>query len=142
MGKVGSIILSMEILDLVIYSYEQGKHVLEKRGNDSLKKNGQFLTPPAVARYMAKQLGKIQDGDVLLEPAIGSSVLVCAVIERLIEEKRPLKISLIAYELDEELCEISRQVLEIACQKAEIVGIKIHWQVIHEDFILACLPEQ
>jgi adenine-specific DNA-methyltransferase len=132
----------MEILDLVTYSYEQGKRILEKRNGDSLKENGQFLTPPAVARYMAKQLGKIQDGDILLEPAIGSGVLVCAVIERLMDEKHPIQISVVSYELDKELCEISREVLKLACQKAEAVGINIHWQVIQEDFILACFPEQ
>ena len=78
----------MEILDLVAYSYEQGKNILEKRETNTLKEHGQFLTPPSVARYMAKQLGKIQGGASLLEPAIGSGVLVCAVIERLIAEKK------------------------------------------------------
>jgi type I restriction-modification system DNA methylase subunit len=97
----------MEILNLTAYSYEQGKRVLEKRENNSLKEHGQFLTPPSVARYMAKQLGQIKDGDFLLEPAIGSGVLVCAVIERLIAEKLPLEIWITAYETDKELCEVS-----------------------------------
>ncbi|HET8564512.1 MAG TPA: hypothetical protein VFM35_11620, partial [Candidatus Binatia bacterium] len=74
----------MKFVDLVSYSYEQGKRVLNGRGNDSLKEHGQFLTHPSVARYMAKELGQIQNGAFLLEPAIGSGVLVCAVIERLI----------------------------------------------------------
>jgi adenine-specific DNA-methyltransferase len=132
----------MEIFDLVAHSYEQGKRALEKRNLENLKKHGQFLTPPAVARYMAKQLRQIKNGDSFLEPAIGSGVLASAVIERLVEEKRELEISLTAYELDEELCEISRQVLDKACQKAERVGIRIHWQVICEDFILSRLPEK
>jgi adenine-specific DNA-methyltransferase len=109
----------MEISDLVTYSYEQGKRVLERRENDSLKEHGQFLTPPSIARYMAKQLGQIKDGDSLLEPAIGSGVLVCAVIERLIAEKHPLEISITAYETDKELCEVSREVLGIASNEAE-----------------------
>lgn len=132
----------MEISDLVAYSYKRGKRALEVRELKSLKEHGQFLTPLAVARYMAKQLGQIKNGDSVLEPAVGSGVLACAVIERLVEEKRPLEISLTAYELDKELCEISRQVLELARQKAEKSGIKINWQVFQEDFILACLPEQ
>lgn len=132
----------MEISDLVVYSYEQGKRALDARELKSLKEHGQFLTPSAVACYMAKQLGQIKDGDSVLEPAIGSGVLACALIERLVEEKQPLEVSLTAYEIDEELCEISRQVLELACQKAEKFGIKINWQVFQEDFILSCLPEQ
>jgi adenine-specific DNA-methyltransferase len=131
----------MEILDLVAYSYEQGKRVLEKRETSTLKEHGQFLTPPSVARYMAKQMGQIQNRASLLEPAIGSGVLVCAVIERLIAENRSLEVSITAYETDQELCDASREVLRIASKDAEKKGIKINWQVYQEDFVLACLPE-
>ncbi|MBN2115249.1 MAG: Eco57I restriction-modification methylase domain-containing protein [Anaerolineales bacterium] len=132
----------MEVPDLVAYSYEQGKRVLEKKELESLKKHGQFLTPPSVARYMAKQLGQIKNGDLLLEPALGSGVLACAVIERLIAEKRPLEVSITAYETDKELCEVSREVLRFAGKEAEKSGVKIHWQVFQEDFILTCLPDE
>lgn len=131
----------MEFLDLVAHSYEQGKRILEKRGTNTLKEHGQFLTPPSVARYMAKQLGQIQRGAALLEPAIGSGVLACALIERLIAEKRPLEISITAYETDKELCNVSREVLKVASKEAEKAGIRINWQVCQEDFVLACLPE-
>jgi hypothetical protein len=109
----------MEISDLVEYSYQLGKRALEKRELEIVKKQGQFLTPPAVARYMAKQLGQITNGDSLLEPALGSGVLVCAVIEQLIAEKHPLEISITAYETDKELCELSREVLSSASKEAE-----------------------
>jgi adenine-specific DNA-methyltransferase len=132
----------MEIQDLVAYSYEQGKRVLEKREMESLKEQGQFLTPPSVARYMAKQLGNIQNGACLLEPAVGSGVLACAVIERLIAEINPLAISIFAYETDKELCDVSRGVLGTASKEAEKHGIKINWQVFQEDFVLACLPDE
>lgn len=135
------IITPMENLDLVTYAYEQGKRVLEKRDANSLKEHGQFLTPPLVARYMAKQLGQIQDEAFLLEPAIGSAVLVCAVIEQLIAEKRPLEISIAAYEIDHELFRVSQEVLNVACEEAEKNGIKINQEVFQEDFILACLPD-
>jgi len=132
----------MESLDLVDYAYKQGKRVLEKRETNILKEHGQFLTPPPVARYMAKQLGQIQNRASLLEPAIGSAVLVCAVIERLVAEKHPLEISITSYETDKELCDISREVLKIASKEAERNGIKINWQLFQEDFVLACLPEE
>ena len=59
--------MPMEISALVAHSYEQGKRALEKRELTSLKKHGQFPTPSAVARYMAKQLGQIKNGDSLLQ---------------------------------------------------------------------------
>jgi len=64
--KAGAIISPMEFLDLVAYSYEQGKRVLENRKAETLKENGQFLTPPSIARYMTRQLGQIQNGAFLL----------------------------------------------------------------------------
>lgn len=127
---------------MVAYSYEQGRRVLEKREVNTLKKHGQFLTPPAIARYMAKQLGQIQSGASLLEPACGSGVLVCALIERLIAGKKPLEISVTAYETDNELAELGRQILELTSQEAEKHDIKLRWQVFEEDFILACLPDE
>jgi len=132
----------MKISDLVAYSYEQGKRALEKRNLKSLKEHGQYLTPPAVARYMARQLGEIKNSDSLLEPALGSGVLACAVIERLITEKRPLEISITAYETDKELCDVSSEVLGIASKEAKKSDIKVRWQVFQEDFVLACLPEE
>ena len=132
----------MEVSDLVAYSFEQGKRVLEKRDLESLKMHGQFLTPPTVARYMARQLGQIKNGDSLLEPAVGSGVLACAVIERLIAERQPIEVSVTAYETDETLCALSRNVLELASREAEKHNVRIHWQVLQEDFILACLPDE
>jgi len=131
----------MMATDLVIYSYEQGKHILEKRQSQILKEYGQFLTPPSVAKYMARQLGDIRTGTRLLEPAIGSGVLVCAIIEQIISQNLQIEIWIDAYEIDGELCEVARQVLSIASKKADEKGIKIHWEVYQEDFVLACLPE-
>lgn len=141
MEWVKGIISIMDILDLVNYSYEQGKRVLEKRESETLKEHGQFLTPPNTAHYMAKRLGKIQFGAAIIEPSIGSGVLACAVIEKLITENQPTEIWLDAYETDKELCNVAREVLTLASKKAEQSGIKIHWQVFQEDFVLACLPE-
>ena len=129
-------------MDLVAYSYEQGKRVLGKKSPEILKEYGQFLTPPTIARYMAKQLGTIDNGDILLEPACGSGVLVSAVIERLIAEDNPIEISINAYEIDRELYEVSREVIKVASKEAEKHNIKIAWRLFLDDFILTCLPDK
>ncbi len=91
---------------------------------------------------MAKKLGEIENGACLLEPAAGSGILVCAIIERLISENHPKELWIDAYEIDSELCKVSRQMLTLASQRAEEKGIIVHWQVYQEDFILACLPDR
>ena len=127
--------------DLVSFSYEAGKKVLAGKTSDLIKEQGQFLTPPPVARYMTRQLGALQQGAHLLEPAVGSGVLICAVIERLIAESQPFELWVEAYETDPELCECAQNVLQEADQKAKAAGVTIHWQIYQEDFVLSCLPE-
>jgi tRNA A58 N-methylase Trm61 len=64
---------------------------------------------------MAWQLGRIRPGDRILDPAIGSGVLVCALIERLITDGQPLEIWLDGYEIAWEtevwLAEIPEQLI-------------------------------
>ena len=78
--------MSKPLNDLVTYSFERGQAVLAERSDKYRKEHGQFLTPPAVARYMARQLGGFRAGDRILDPAIGSGVLACAIIEQIIAE--------------------------------------------------------
>jgi adenine-specific DNA-methyltransferase len=128
--------------DFVTHSYERGKRALESRDAETIKAHGQFLTPPNVAHYMANQLGGLKNGANLLEPACGSGVLICAVIERLINERKTAEINVTAYEVDPELAEISRQVLALVSQKAEKSGLQVHWQVLEKDFVLDNIPEK
>ncbi|MBE7468167.1 MAG: hypothetical protein DPW09_39900 [Anaerolineae bacterium] len=75
--------MRIKIPDLVSYSLELGQRVLAGRSEASRKQSGQFFTPAPVARFMTRQLGPIRSGDRILDPAIGSGVLACAVIAQL-----------------------------------------------------------
>lgn len=63
-------------MDLVTYSFDIGEQILARRSQAERKRLGQFLTPPTIARYMARQLGPFRDGDTILDPAIGSGILI------------------------------------------------------------------
>lgn len=91
---------------------------------------------------MAKQLGEIPNGTILLEPACGSGVLICAIIERLIQEHKTAEINITAYETDPELVETSRQLFALVSQTAKENGLQVNWQVLEKDFILEAIPEQ
>ncbi len=122
--------------DLVTESYGLGQQILEKRDSQTLKKHGQFLTPPAIARYMAKQLGDVYSGARILEPAAGSGVLIFALIENLIARKKEIEIWIEIYEIDAELVQILNKLLKTAIEKAKKNEIKIHAKVYVKDFIL------
>jgi len=102
--------------DLLAHSLDTGNSVLATHTQEQRKRLGQFLTPPPVARYMAHQLGPLRDGDRILDPAIGSGVLACAVIERAISAEKPLTLHLDGYEIDPDLARAAREVLARAAE--------------------------
>ena len=126
--------------DLVSYSLEQGRRVLDKRSERYRKEKGQFFTPTTVARFMARQLGPIRAGDRILDPAIGSGVLACAVIERAIVEGQPREFWFDGYEIDSELCQTAREGLEWATTCAAREGITVHVRIYEGDFVLKSVP--
>jgi adenine-specific DNA-methyltransferase len=126
--------------DLVTYSFERGQAALAERSDKYRKEHGQFLTPPAVARYMARQLGNFRAGDRILDPAIGSGVLACAIIEQIIADGFPRELWLDGYETDRTLCNIAQDVLNQAGQKAAAHNITVHICLQAKDFVLHNVP--
>ena len=117
-------------------SLEAGQRILVRRSSSSRKAHGQFLTPEPLAGFIAEQLGTIADGDRILDPAMGSGTLLCAIIDRLIEEGDPLEIWVYGFELDEELYATAQTVLRDAVAKAAEHRITVHLNLFHTDFVL------
>jgi len=128
-------------MNLVIDSFKAGEHILAGRPVQQRKALGQFLTPPIIARYLARQLKPIRDGDHILDPAIGSGVLACAVLERVIQAQDvnapPLTLYIEGYEVDPELAQVARECLAHARESAASYGIDLYTVVHDADFILA-----
>lgn len=118
-------------------SHETGKRILENRSLEERKQTGQFLTPPVIARYMAEQLGGLPENTYLLDPAAGSGVLACAVIERAIEDRWPKRIRIDAFEIDDQLGEAAEKSLGQAATLAKTHGIQVEARVFRQDFLLA-----
>lgn len=117
-------------------SLEIGQSILARRSSHSRKENGQFLTPAPLARFMAKQLGTVQNGDVILDPAMGSGTLLCAFIEHVVAESRLIEITIEGFELDEELFKAAGGILNEAIFWAAERGVRVHLNLFHTDFIL------
>jgi adenine-specific DNA-methyltransferase len=128
--------MTIDYLHLVETSYRAGQIILAGRSEKSRKEQGQFISPLLIAHYMAQQLGRIESGSRILDPAVGSGTLLCAVIERLIAEGRPTEVWLDGYEIDGELCQAARDALMEAAHRASEVGIHVHVCIIQADFIL------
>lgn len=134
----------VQMLDegLADYSYRIGKQLLAQRSAESKKRAGQFLTHPLVARFMARKIGWIQEGGSVLDPAIGSGVLACAIIEEAIARGAPSELFIYGFDTDGGLCDIAIQSLERARLQAAQYGIRVHFDVQARDFILDYIPMQ
>jgi len=120
-------------------SYQTGQALLRYRLEEQRKAQGQYLTPPTVAHYMAEQLGVLKAGGSVLDPAVGAGTLLCAVVDRLIAEGQSTEIWLDGFELDAALAETAITILKQAADQALQYGIHVHTCIFQGDFVLAGL---
>lgn len=105
--------------------------------NEHRKNFGLFLTPPAVARFMAGML-KPHKTMRLLDPAAGAGILLCAAVERLVTlPSPPRSIEITAYEIDANLAEHLSYVLNYLSAWSEQFGVHVTVTLRRQDFIMA-----
>lgn len=103
---------------------------------------GQFMTPPAIARFMAQRLAAdVREQTVrVLEPAAGGGILAAAVVESLLARpagERPEVIELLMYELDARLIPGLLTLCETMRDACDEVGVILDFVVANEDFLLS-----
>jgi adenine-specific DNA-methyltransferase len=129
---------------LVDTAHATGRAFTATLNREQQRAMGQFMTPPAVAIFMAQRLvaNSTQPTAKVLEPAAGGGILAAAVVEALIAKpvaERPLRIELLMYELDALLM----PGLEHLCQQMRLVcaefDIEFDCLIRNEDFLLSDL---
>ncbi len=120
----------------VAYSLRQGEWAIQHISGEQRQQLGQFLTPPAIARFMASELGPLLATIHLLEPGGGAAILACAVIERAVVEKTCHNISVDCIDIDPVMCTAAERSLQFAIAYAKRYGIQVHARTIQRDFIL------
>jgi adenine-specific DNA-methyltransferase len=101
------------------------------------KNKGQFLTPSAIARFMAGMATSDKSHISILDPGCGTVILSCALIEHLVAENPNLEfISLDAYEIDKEIIPFTINVLDFVKNWLKDKNISFRYELIQEDFIL------
>ncbi|MEX0717486.1 MAG: Eco57I restriction-modification methylase domain-containing protein [Planctomycetaceae bacterium] len=101
------------------------------------KRLGQYLTPVAVADFMASLIACDRDVIRILDPGAGSGVLACALVEALASRSRPpARIMIDACEWDSEILPLLDQSLQYVQLRGESAGIEVSYRIIGEDFVL------
>ncbi len=120
----------------VAYSLNAGLRVLQQCTETQRRQHGQFLTPAAIAEFMAYQFGSVRDGARILDPAAGSGTLACAMIEQAIQRKTCTELFVDCVEIDPLLCSVARAALAFAGSFAAQHGVQVHTRIVQGDFIL------
>lgn len=103
---------------------------------------GQYMTPPAIARFMAQRLaaGVTEHHVRVLEPAAGGGILAAAAVEALLAKPqgdRPGIIELLLYELDARLIPGLLHLCEAMSDACEAADVVFDFLVANEDFLLS-----
>lgn len=97
---------------------------------------GQFLTPPAVAHFMASLFQPTREPVRLLDAGAGVGALSAAFVSEVCRwQSRPAALLVTAYEIDHALANYLRDTLEACRVECERVGVNFTAEVRGQDFI-------
>lgn len=131
-------------MDLVDQAHAAGRAFAATLSREERRAAGQYMTPPAIARFMARRLvAGVRHWHVrVLEPSAGAGILAAAVIEALLQspaDDRPQRVDLLLFELDGRLLPL----LSVLCERMREVcreaGVQFHVKIEHGDFLLSDL---
>jgi|HubBroStandDraft_6_1064221.scaffolds.fasta_scaffold03988_7 adenine-specific DNA-methyltransferase len=127
---------ALQTIDLV--RKEANRHLDPKRKSAL----GQFMTPSAVARYMASLFeANPKDAIHLLDPGAGVGSLTAAFLERFMTAPRVRRIGVTAYEIDEVMHPYLADVLNEYRRAARSSGVEFRSTLRMDDFVdVACRP--
>lgn len=132
-------------VSLLDFAHQAGRSFVAGITRHEQKAAGQFMTPPKIAKFMARRLVRSVGHQHirLLEPSAGGGILVAAAIEALLEKPdRPTCIEVLLYEQDQRLI----PVLEVLCKRiaeaCAAAGIQFEYTIHGEDFLLSELALQ
>lgn len=113
-----------------------GGWYLRHQTNEHRKAHGLYLTPVAVADFMAQRLSVSGKHLRVLDPAAGSGLLCCAAVEALARvNAKPNSIELVAYEVDRALANVLSVALGYLADCVAAQGVKVTFRIEARDFL-------
>ena len=121
-----------------VYADRIGERYVASKSNRHRKEHGLYLTPIPAAEFMAEWIKTRGRKLRILDPAAGAGVLCCAAVEELVSRNlKPRAIELVAHEVDEDLIDPLRAVLDCLADWCRARGVALTVRVEAADFILA-----
>ena len=129
-----------EPMTALAHAHAEGLAATRMLSRDEQKTLGQFMTPRAIANFMAERAAGGLTADVvrILEPAAGAGILAAAAVEALLNgPRRPKRIELLLWETDARLIPTLNALRERLTRRCLSVGVMSSIAVNHEDFLLS-----
>ena len=130
----------MTAMRLVQKAHAAGRTFTDTISREDQKAAGQFMTPPAIAEFMARRLVAGHDHRIarILEPGAGAGVLVAAVVDALLAKPEPPEqIEALLFEQDPKLVSILKAICDRMREACEALGVRFEHVVRNEDFLLS-----
>jgi len=121
------------------YADRMGVWCVAQRSASCRKTQGLYLTPVAVAEFLAQQVPLDRTIIRILDPAAGLGALVCAAVEEVVTKSKKTKsINLVVYEIDRTMASPLRSVLAYLTEWCRSVGqIALTVEIHIADFLAA-----
>ena len=127
-------------MDLVAYAHERGQEALTESTRSVRKALGQFMTPPPIARTMARRAcsGLDKASIRILDPAAGSGILAAAVVEELLQQNRTISsIEVVTFECDPRFHRPLTGMADKMRRLGKQAGVEIRVRIIFGDFLMS-----
>lgn len=124
------------------YADRMGEWYASQTSDNHKTEHGQYLTPQAVAHFMAGMFNVHGPIVRVLDPGAGSGILSCAICEELAGVSGIQRIELVAYETETGLAGLLEDVLNNLQIALFDRGVELVYEILQDDFILtnaACI---
>lgn len=125
---------------LTTFAHELGCAATARLSREEKRRSGQFMTPPAIARFMAQRL--VDDVDLphvrILEPSAGAGILAAATVEALLAGSiPPNRIELSMFEIDPRFIPALEALTTRLADTCSAAGVTFTSTITQSDFLLS-----
>lgn len=131
---------TIRTMSIVEYAHTSGRAFAESLSRAKQKALGQFMTPPAIATFMARRAiqGLEQEVVRLLEPSAGAGILLAATVDELLrKEVPPRTIHVTLFEIDQGLIPCLKRLGDRMRRAANARSVQLTCSIRNEDFLLS-----
>lgn len=126
--------------DLLGFAASLQRDLDSRTSADQRKAQGQFFTPPSIARFMAHLFSSPPSSFRILDAGAGTGILSAAVCARILSLRSPRSLEIVLFESDESVLPLLEENMRYCRSTLGRAGHRMSYTIEHADFVLANRP--